>query len=69
MGAGKQAGSFLIELVLWLAACVPGLIYSLWRLTTAKRCGSCQGELVPLESPRGRHLWQTYHHNQLPPPR
>lgn len=72
MGVGKKEtpGSFLIEVILWVAFCVPGLIYSVWRITSAKQvCASCKGELVPLDSPRGRHLWQTYHYNQLPPPR
>ena len=51
-------GSILIELVLWLCFFVPGLIYSIWRLTTRHRacplCGS--RELVPEDSPRGREL-------------
>jgi hypothetical protein len=47
-------GSFLIEVVLWLALIVPGVIYSLWRLTTrhkaCERCGSTH--IVPTDSPR-----------------
>jgi ribosomal protein S27AE len=52
---GKRAmkGSFLIELVLWLCLFVPGLIYSLWRLSTkyyvCPKCGSDQR--VPFDSP------------------
>lgn len=46
-------GSFAIEIVLWLCLIVPGLIYSLWRLTTrARTCRACGATtLVPINSP------------------
>lgn len=47
-------GSFWIEIVLWLTFIVPGLIYTIWRLTNkikvCSRCGSA--DLVPADSPR-----------------
>jgi 5-methylcytosine-specific restriction endonuclease McrA len=51
-------GSLLIEIILWLCFIVPGVIYSLWRLTTRRRiCAACgQDALVPSNSPRGREL-------------
>jgi hypothetical protein len=51
-------GSGWIELVLWLCLIVPGLIYSLWRLSTRRpACEACQStELVPPDSPVGRRL-------------
>lgn len=51
-------GSCLVEGALWLLFIVPGLIYSLWRLSSkAKACPVCGGtELVPLDTPRGRAL-------------
>jgi len=51
-------GSFLIEVVLWLAACLPGLIYTLWRLSTRGQCcGQCGAlELIPVGSPRGQEM-------------
>lgn len=51
-------GSFMIELVLWLFMCVPGLIYSIWRLTTRGQvCSSCKSDrLVPASSPAGQRL-------------
>lgn len=51
-------GSFLIELVLWLFMCLPGLIYSIWRLTTRGQvCSSCKSDrLVPAHSPTGQNL-------------
>ena len=47
--------SILIEIILWLFLIVPGVIYSLWRLTTrAKACPACgTPSLVPLNSPMG----------------
>lgn len=51
-------GSFFIELLLWLFFLVPGLIYTIWRLTTkAKVCPACRSEsIVPLNTPMGRKL-------------
>ncbi len=60
VGAPKTVtkGSFLIEIVLWCFLFVPGIIYSLWRLTTrTKGCRFCgAGNMVPLNSPVGRKL-------------
>ena len=46
-------GNFFIELVLWLCLIVPGLIYSIWRLSgRTRKCEKCGGkELVPTDSP------------------
>lgn len=51
-------GSLMIELVLWLALIVPGLIYSLWRLSTRhSACESCgSSTLVKPGSPVGRRV-------------
>ena len=51
-------GSFVIELLLWLFFIVPGLMYSVWRITSRKEvCGACgSDQLVPADSPRGRQL-------------
>lgn len=55
---GHTKGSFMIEVVLWLFMCVPGLIYSIWRLTTRGQvCSSCKSDrLVPASSPAGQRL-------------
>lgn len=70
MGKGRNVapGSFLIEAILWIAFCVPGMIYSAWRVKAARRqCEACGSpELVPLDSPRGAMLARSY---QLPPGR
>ncbi|MCB1590613.1 MAG: hypothetical protein KDI56_17000 [Xanthomonadales bacterium] len=51
-------GSLGVEIFLWLLLLVPGLLYSLWRMTTKhKACRACgQQTLLPLDSPRGRKL-------------
>lgn len=49
----KTSGSMAIEIVLWLCFIVPGLIYSIWRLTSKKAtCSACgAGNLIPPGSP------------------
>lgn len=49
-------GSFLIELVLWLCLIVPGLIYSLWRLSARRKvCPACgSARIIPPDSPIAR---------------
>jgi hypothetical protein len=49
-------GSFLVELLLWLCFLVPGLIYSIWRLTTRSTvCGVCKSSgVIPENSPRAK---------------
>lgn len=49
-------GSMGIELVLWLCFLIPGLIYSIWRLSTrhdaCPKCGNAN--LIPKDSPMGQ---------------
>lgn len=47
-------GSFIMELFLWLLFIIPGVIYSIWRLTTRHSgCPACQApNMIPLDSPR-----------------
>jgi hypothetical protein len=51
-------GSFLIELVAWIVFLIPGVIYSLWRISARKRvCSGCGSQgIVPATSPVGRRL-------------
>lgn len=51
-------GSFFIELILWIFLIIPGIIYSIWRLTTrTKVCSFCKAEnMVSLNSPVGKSL-------------
>jgi hypothetical protein len=39
----QTKGSFAVEVLLWILFCLPGAIYSLWRLTSGKeaRCPNC----------------------------
>jgi hypothetical protein len=54
----ETRGSIFIEIILWLCFLVPGLIYSIWRLTTRRPvCRECRGhQLMPLTTPAGRAL-------------
>ncbi len=62
VGKAKKVtkGSILIEIVLWICFLVPGLIYSIWRLTSKHlACPKCGAQnLVPIDSPRGKKLQQ-----------
>jgi len=51
-------GSIFIELFLWCFFIIPGVIYSLWRLTTRyKACPLCRvPNMISLASPRGKQL-------------
>ena len=51
-------GSFVMEILLWLFFCFPGLIYSIWRITTRGNvCPSCKSDkIVSAISPVGKKL-------------
>ncbi len=51
-------GNFIIELILWCLFIIPGLIYSIWRLTTKQEvCPECKHTtMIPESSPFGREL-------------
>jgi hypothetical protein len=51
-------GSGLIELLLWCFMIFPGIIYSIWRITSKKLiCNSCKStELIPEDSPGAKRL-------------
>jgi len=51
-------GSFGIELLLWLFFLIPGLMYSIWRLSSRyKGCPMCkQPGMIPLDSPRAKAM-------------
>lgn len=46
-------GNFAIELILWLSFVVPGLLYTVWRLTNREPvCSQCgTPHMIPLDSP------------------
>jgi ribosomal protein S27AE len=52
----KTKGSFVIEVVLWLALIIPGLLYSLWRQSTRQKvCPACgNATLILANTPDGR---------------
>jgi hypothetical protein len=61
----QTPGSFGMEVLLWLALVLPGLIYSIWRLTARySACPACgSGEYVPTDTPRGRKLLEELGNN------
>jgi hypothetical protein len=52
-GKTRTRGSIAIEIILWLCFLVPGLVYSIWRLTTRREvCTACGSEtIVPFSAP------------------
>jgi hypothetical protein len=51
-------GSLGVEIVMWIAFLLPGVVYSIWRLVTRKSgCAECRGTaLVPPTSPVGKRM-------------
>lgn len=51
-------GHFLMEVILWCCLLVPGVLYSLWRLSSKyKGCPSCQHPgMIPADSPQAKKL-------------
>jgi hypothetical protein len=51
-------GSIGVEILAWIFFLIPGLMYSLWRLSARElACPSCGAtELVPLQSPAAKRL-------------
>lgn len=56
----RTKGSFGIEVILWLFFLLPGLIYSLWRITSREDvCPGCANPtMIPTTTPRGKELLQ-----------
>ena len=56
MPQSKTKGSFIIEIILWLAFVIPGLLYSLWRQSTRQKvCPACgNATLILANTPDGR---------------
>ena len=56
-GKTVTRGSIWIEIILWLCLIVPGLIYSIWRLTTRRQvCSACGAASASLSSKARRRL-------------
>ena len=49
-------GSIFTEILLWICFLLPGLIYSIWRLSSRFRgCPSCRApNMIPLDSPKAQ---------------
>lgn len=63
----ETPGSFIFELFLWFCFLLPGLIYSIWRITNKKLiCRYCKhhDQLIPADSPSLRS-WKNGLQNRL----
>jgi hypothetical protein len=62
----KVKGSIWIEIILWLCFLAPGLIYSVWRLTTKhKACQKCGSpSVIPIDSPMAQKLMKEIKGNE-----
>lgn len=51
-------GNIGIELLLWLCFIMPGVIYSVWRVSARyEACPYCESpDLIPVDSPRAKQL-------------
>lgn len=51
-------GSCCIEIALWLTFLLPGVIYTVWRLSSKEKiCPSCKkATMIPINTPIGRKL-------------
>ncbi|TRZ47800.1 MAG: hypothetical protein D4S01_11660 [Dehalococcoidia bacterium] len=51
-------GDIGIELILWIFFIIPGLLYSLWRLSSKyDACPKCKNaSMIPVDSPTGKKL-------------
>jgi len=60
-------GSFIMELALWLCFLVPGLIYSLRRLTTRynNACPKCKSVMLSTDTPKGQKLMKEYQNGEV----
>ena len=49
----RTKGSFALEIVAWLLFLIPGVIYSLWRLSSKQRvCRTCGSpDIIPADAP------------------
>lgn len=51
-------GNLFVEIILWLLFIVPGLIYSIYRLSSKYLvCQKCSNtSIIPIDSPKGQEL-------------
>jgi len=51
-------GSLLIEILLWFMMLVPGLIYSIWRMSSKfQKCPHCNSKnILPSDSPIAKQI-------------
>jgi hypothetical protein len=55
-------GSLIIEIFLWLLIIIPGLIYSLWRMSSKyNACPKCKNDsMIPTDTPIGKQMLEKH---------
>ncbi len=58
MPKSTTRGSLVIQIILWFALVIPGLLYALWRQSTRRKvCPTCgSATLIVANTPEGRKL-------------
>lgn len=53
-------GSIFIEIILWCCLIIPGLVYSIWRISSRHGiCSTCGSRgIIPLESPLAKKMME-----------
>lgn len=56
--ATQAKGSLAVEIILWLCLIIPGLIYSVWRMSSKQKvCPACRSPgMIQVNTPRGQQL-------------
>jgi len=54
----KAKGSFAVEVILWLLFLLPGIVYSVWRMSSKQKvCPKCGNtNMIPADTPMGQKL-------------
>lgn len=62
--SGKR-GNFLVSTLLWTFV-IPGIFYSIWRMTGKNRCKNCDGShLATLDSEYGKYALEKFYLKNL----
>jgi hypothetical protein len=59
VGEPQYKGSPAIEIIMWLLCLLPGVFYTIWRLSSQRICHKCRNAgLIPLDTPHGQALYK-----------
>ena len=60
IGRGRPQGSMTMEIFLWVCFIVPGIFYSLWRISQPRNvCPECgHKNMIPIKTTKGKKMAQ-----------